>query len=234
MLPLLTEETGTTHVILAAIHLNSPPGYITLNDDPYNAPKFTELWDEARILQAHGIKIMGMLGGAARGSFLKLDGSAAAFEAFYQPLREMILWSQLEGLDLDVEEAMSLGGIIRLVDRLRHDFGPEFIITLTPVAPGMRGEQNLHGFDMEILEKGLGRHISWYNTQFYCGWVSELPVEVSSITASFPVRNCIKYSFTRSTIRVMPTCLTAWSHIYNSVLIYYRAIWGPWMTMRGF
>jgi chitinase len=169
MLPLLTEETGVTHVILAAIHLNSPT-HITLNDDPYRADKFTELWDEARILQAHGIKVMGMLGGAARGSFLRLDGDAAAFEAFYQPLREMVLWACLDGLDLDVEEAMSLGGVIRLVDRLRHDFGQEFIITLAPVAPGMRGGQNLHGFDLEVLEKGLGRHISWYNTQFYCGW----------------------------------------------------------------
>jgi chitinase len=170
IIPLLTESTGVTHVIIAAIHLNYPAGHITLNDDPYTHSKFTELWDETRTLQDHGVKVMGMLGGAARGSFLKLDGDAASFEAFYQPLREMVLFAQLDGLDLDVEEAMSLGGIIRLVDQLRHDFGHEFIITLAPVAPGMRGAQNLHGFDMEVLEKGLGRHISWYNTQFYCGW----------------------------------------------------------------
>lgn len=170
LLPLLTEDTGVSHVIIAAIHLNYPAGNITLNDDPYTHSKFTELWDEARILQAHDIKVMGMLGGAARGSFLKLDGREEGFEAFYQPLREMILFAQLDGLDLDVEEAMSLGGIIRLVDRLRHDFGSEFIITLAPVAPGMRNEQNLHGFDLEVLEKAMGRHIAWYNTQFYCGW----------------------------------------------------------------
>ena len=40
----------------------------------------------------------------------------------------MIQSNNLNDLDLDVEEAMSLGGIIRLVDRLHADFGPSFII----------------------------------------------------------------------------------------------------------
>jgi hypothetical protein len=41
----------------------------------------------------------------------------------------MIQSTNLNDLDLDVEEAMSLGGIIRLVDRLNADFGPSLIIT---------------------------------------------------------------------------------------------------------
>jgi hypothetical protein len=171
VLPLLTEETGVSHLIVAAIHLNVPAGNITLNDDAYDAPKFAPLWEECRILQTTGVKVMGMLGGAARGSYMRLDGSAEVFEAYYRPLQAMIAWAGLDGLDLDVEEAMSLGGIVRLVDRLKWDFGPAFLVTLAPVAPAMmRGLQNLSGFDHEVLEKGLGRHIAWYNTQFYCGW----------------------------------------------------------------
>jgi len=115
---------------------------------------------------------MGMLGGAAQGSFSALDGDLSSFNASYIPLRHMIQSTNLNGLDLDVEEAMSLGGIIRLVDRLHADFGPSFIITLAPVATALQNQQNLSGFDHEVLEKGLGHKISWYNTQFYCGWGS--------------------------------------------------------------
>ena len=129
LLPLVTQKTAVTHVILAAIHLNQPAGNITINDDPWYSPKYRPLWSEVRALQSVGIYVMGMLGGAAQGSFSALGGDLSSFNAFYMPLRRMIQSTNLNGLDLDVEEAMSLGGIIRLIDRL---IGPSFIITLAP------------------------------------------------------------------------------------------------------
>ncbi|EON66214.1 hypothetical protein W97_05607 [Coniosporium apollinis CBS 100218] len=173
ILPLILKKTGVTHVVIAAIHINQPDskeGFIALNDDPYDAPKNDQLWAEVRLLQNAGVRVLGMLGGAAQGSFTKLDGDLATFDKYYEPLRQMILWTGLDGLDLDVEEAMSLGGIIRLVDRLKTDLGPGFLVTLAPVATAMQNKQNLSGFDHETLEKGLGGKIAWYNTQFYCGW----------------------------------------------------------------
>ncbi|OCL02353.1 glycoside hydrolase family 18 protein [Glonium stellatum] len=172
LLPLLTQKTAVTHIILAAIHLNQPAGNITINDDVWNSPKYNPLWSEVHTLQLAGIRVMGMLGGAAQGSFSALDGDLQSFNTYYTPLRDMIRSVNLNGLDLDVEEAISLGGIIRLVDRLHADFGPSFVITLAPVATALQGQQNLSGFDHEVLEKGLGHKISWYNTQFYCGWGS--------------------------------------------------------------
>ena len=66
---------------------------------------------------------------------------------------------------------MSLAGITRLIDRLRKDFGPDFIITLAPVATALiPGQPHLSGFDYHQLERTRGHEISWYNTQFYCGW----------------------------------------------------------------
>ncbi len=68
---------------------------------------------------------------------------------------------------------MTLAGIIRLIDRLRTDFGKQFIITLAPVAAALmsdRPEHNLSGFSYEALEVMRGEDIGWYNTQFYCGW----------------------------------------------------------------
>jgi len=74
LLPLITNQTGVTHVIVAAIHLNEGPGNITLNDDPPHASKYETLWGEVAWLQASGVKVLGMLGGAAKGSFERLDG----------------------------------------------------------------------------------------------------------------------------------------------------------------
>jgi chitinase len=116
---------------------------------------------------------MGMLGGAAKGSFTRLDLDEDTFELYYIPLRNMIRERGLDGLDLDVEEPMTLAGIIRLIDRLKSDFGEGFIITLAPVAAALQSDNpkhNLSGFSYEALEVMRGRQVAWYNTQFYCGW----------------------------------------------------------------
>ncbi|OAP64746.1 hypothetical protein AYL99_00718 [Fonsecaea erecta] len=178
LLPLLTNPSGITHVILAAIHVNWDPQNLTLNDDPPDHEKYTQLWDEVVVLQDSGIKVLGMLGGAARGSFARLDYSesrtdvpVARFESYYIPLRDMIRRYNLDGIDLDVEEEMSLPGIVHLIDRLKADFGPEFIITLAPVATAlMAGRPHLSGFDYRMLEAMRGSSIAWYNAQFYNGW----------------------------------------------------------------
>lgn len=172
VLPLVTQPgISLTHLILAAIHLNDDPEALTLNDHHPNHPRFQTLWAEMRVLQASGIKVLGMLGGAAKGSYKRLDASDDQFERYYAPLQRMIRDHGLDGLDLDVEEEMSLGGIIRLIDRLRADFGPGFLITLAPVAAALIDPtKNLSGFDYEALEVMRGGEIAWYSAQFYCGW----------------------------------------------------------------
>ena len=173
ILPLLTEASdivGITHLILAAIHINHTPGDISLNDDPPDAVQNAPLWEEVRILQDVGVRVLGMLGGAAQGSFARLDQSEAVFESYYQPLRDMVRQHGLDGLDLDVEEEMSLAGIIRLVDRLKADFGSSFIITMSPVATALQGRPHLSGFDYEALEVMRGSSIDFYNVQFYNNW----------------------------------------------------------------
>ena len=172
LLPLLTQPNiSMTHVMLAAIHINDDPAQLTLNDHPPSHERFRPLWAELRILQASGIKVMGMLGGAAKGSYERMDGSEEKFERYYRPLRDLVRERNLNGLDLDVEEEMSLAGIVRLIDRLRADFGPSFIISMAPVAMALLDPtKNLSGFDYEALEVMRGREIAFYNVQFYCGW----------------------------------------------------------------
>ncbi|ETS77206.1 hypothetical protein PFICI_11080 [Pestalotiopsis fici W106-1] len=175
VLPLITRpDISLTHIIVAAIHINEDPLKLTLNDHAPSHPRFATLWAELRLAQANGIAVLGMLGGAAKGTYARLDSAVvddATFEAYYGPVRDLIRDRGLDGLDLDVEEPMSLGGIIRLVDRLRADFGPRFLITLAPVAAALLNSRaNLSGFDYEALEVMRGRDIAWYNAQFYCGW----------------------------------------------------------------
>lgn len=74
LLPLLTNNTGITHVIVAAIHLNDGAGNITLNDHRPDDKRYDQLWGEVNWLQGSGVKVLGMLGGAAKGSFQRLSG----------------------------------------------------------------------------------------------------------------------------------------------------------------
>lgn len=107
-----------------------------------------------------------MVGGAAAGSFERLDGDDASFERYYGPLHDLIGAHNLQGLDLDVEESFSLNGVIRLIDRLKADFGSDFIITLAPVAAALtEGGGNLSGFNYFDLEAQRGSSIAFYNAR---------------------------------------------------------------------
>lgn len=176
ILPLITHpEIRVTHVVVAAIHLHDPPGreHIRLNDHVAHHPRFLPLWAEVQALQAAGIKVLGMLGGASKGSFARLDLDERTFEMYYVPLRDLIRERSLDGLDLDIEEPMTLAGVIRLIDRLKADFGEAFDVTLAPVAAALMTDgliEDYAEFSYEALEVLRGRSISWYNAQFYCGW----------------------------------------------------------------
>ncbi|MEU4198105.1 discoidin domain-containing protein [Kribbella sp. NPDC026611] len=164
---LTDNNTGVTNVLVGAIHLD--PDVVHLNDDPPDAAKFTQMWADLHAMQAVGVKVSAFVGGAAQGSFQRLDTD---FDTYYPRLKNLVTTYGLDGLDLDVEESMSQAGINRLIDQLTTDFGTGFIITLAPVAPALSGGGNLSGFNYETLERDRGAKIDWYNAQFYCGWGS--------------------------------------------------------------
>jgi hypothetical protein len=127
------------------------------------------MWADLAKMRAAGVHVSVMVGGAAAGSFRRLDTN---FGTYYPLLRNVIRKYHLDGVDLDVEENMSLAGIERLIDALRTDFGPGFIITLAPVATALSGGGNLSGFSYDKLYRDRGGKISWFNAQFYNGWGS--------------------------------------------------------------
>src|SRR5450432_1504660 len=86
IIPLLAQPNiHVSHVIIAAIHLNDAASSDTLhlNDHVPHHPRFQTLWAECRVLQACGVKVLGMPGGAAKGTFARLDQDAATFELYY-------------------------------------------------------------------------------------------------------------------------------------------------------
>lgn len=193
MLPLVTEQDiALTHLIVCSFHINLN-GEIHLNDYPPSYPLFYTLWNETVIMQQAGVKVMGMVGGAASGSFSSttLDSTDnSTFEYYYGQLHDVIVQYSLQGMDLDVEQSMTQAGITRLVERLYTDFGQDFIITLAPVASALYDGANLSGFDYGDLdtktESTIGFEIiDFYNAQFYSGFGSmSTPTTYEKIVAS--------------------------------------------------
>ncbi|KAJ6787472.1 hypothetical protein PWT90_02696 [Aphanocladium album] len=172
MLPLINEKgIALTHLIVCSLHINKD-SEIHLNDYPPGDPHFYTLWNETAHMKKAGVKVMGMIGGAAPGSFdsSSLDGDQETFEKYYGQVKGVITKFGLEGMDLDVEQPMSQSGITRLIERLRQDFGSGFIITLAPVASALRNSANLSGFNYKTLNTAVGSKISFYNGQFYSGF----------------------------------------------------------------
>ncbi|MFH8586969.1 glycosyl hydrolase family 18 protein [Streptomyces celluloflavus] len=158
-----------TDVEVAALHLNDD-GSVHLNDNPPADPMFDQVWRDVATLQASGTRVSVMLGGAAQGTYANLHRD---FTKYYGLLRDTLRTYRLDGVDIDIEETFSLADTEHLIAQLRTDFGPDFVISLAPVASDLSGSTNFSGgFDYATLEQQAGNQISWYNAQFYCGWGS--------------------------------------------------------------
>ncbi|KAM7219660.1 Glycoside hydrolase superfamily [Rhypophila decipiens] len=191
MLPLIVHQRiALTHLIVCSFHVNAN-NTIYLNDFPPEHPLFWTLWNETEVMKTAGVKVMGMVGGAAWGSFeedtLDAPPGSILFEQSYALLANAIRRYRLQGMDLDVEQPMSQYGISRLIRRLRADFGPDFIITLSPVARALLiGSSNLSGFSYFLLEQSDGKDIDFYMAQFYNGWGSLLdPTQYSAMIDNY-------------------------------------------------
>jgi hypothetical protein len=192
LLPLAQDNSGVTHVIFAMTHLNSNPGDIHLNDNPYNSSVFDQAWSDGKQLQAAGIKLMATMGGAGDGSYQHLTDDVSPtpscrkpwrltrryqFTAYYEPLAALIRNYSLDGFDLDIEESTDLSTALQLINALFTDFGSDFLITMAPVASALQSASggDLSGFsyfdlDAQAVDSSGNKLVSWYNAQFYSGF----------------------------------------------------------------
>ena len=156
-------------IIVSSIHFGkdkSGKKGIHLNDNLPENSIFNQLWLETEKLSAQGCTIMLMMGGAG-GAYTELFND---FDVYYPLLKQLITTkSWIKGIDLDIEESVSIENTKKLIKCLIRDFGDNFIITMAPVSSSLQKDgSSMAGFNYkELYESSEGKHIHWFNTQCY-------------------------------------------------------------------
>lgn len=165
--PLIDCKLQNVYLYISSIHFgldkdNVP--YLHINDTtPDNQGN---LWSEIENAARNNIKIMIMIGGAggAYTTFFQY------FEPCYRLLQNLIQdHPVISGIDLDIEETVSLDNVKMLINRLNNDFVNTFIITMAPVAYSlMTNNPGMCGFSYhDLYTSDEGTRINWFNVQCY-------------------------------------------------------------------
>ena len=142
---------------------------IYLNDNLPNAKIFEQMWNETQLLSEQGVTIMLMVGGAG-GAYTNLFND---FDIYYPLLKELLdTKSFIQGIDIDIEELVSLNNVKRLINQLKFDFGDDFLISMAPIAPSLICDgPGLGGFSYkELYTSEEGQKINHFNVQCYASF----------------------------------------------------------------
>ena len=160
---------NVTHIHVAAFHFGTNKDktpYIHMNDYPPTNKRYDTVWQELKEASEKGIKIVLMLGGA--GSAYQVMFSN--YKTYYELLKDTLYqFPIIDGIDLDIEEEVSLDNVKRLINDIEHDFGPDFIISMAPIQDSLQSDTpGMGGFIYKDLYKTVeGSLIHYFNTQFY-------------------------------------------------------------------
>jgi hypothetical protein len=159
-----------THWYAAALHFGTEPDgrpYIHWNDWHPDDARFAQAWTDLSALKHAGAAVTFMVGGAG-GAFRVLF---ADFATYYPLLRDFVRAHAdvVDGLDLDVEEPVSLTDVRMLIRQLDADFGSEFVLTMAPIAAALEADvPGLGGFVYKDLWRTPeGARLDWFNVQCY-------------------------------------------------------------------
>jgi chitinase len=161
---LSTVCVGCFHVRKTGVLLN----HLKPDDKHYD-----EMWADIKKAQKMGVKVVAMVGGYSRGSFwtmVKKTKQQENGKKYFLELAYYLKKLNFDGIDLDIEEKISLDNCIMLIKWIRQEFGKDFIIQMAPVASAMYGGRGMSGFSYIDLDKKVGNEIAYYCAQFYCGW----------------------------------------------------------------
>ena len=167
--PILLTQSPVTHIHLSSIHFgldkNNQP-YIHLNDDsPYNYT-FNNVWNELEQATQNGIKVKVMVGGAG-GGYASLFSN---FDTYYAMLADLLRNKPfISGVDLDIEEPVSLENVKLLIRRLKEDFGNLITLSMAPIQSSLEADEpGMGGFVYkDLIQSPEGKLIDYFNVQFY-------------------------------------------------------------------
>lgn len=159
-----------THIHLSSIHFglddNAKP-YIHLNNNDPRDQKFDSVWNDLKKCKEKGIKIVLMVGGAG--------GAYQVMFSKYATYRNMLFnivdkyRDIIDGLDLDIEEPVTLDNIQMLINDIHLEYGNDFIISMTPLTASLTtDEPGMGGFSYKDLYiSDVGKYITYFNVQCY-------------------------------------------------------------------
>lgn len=164
----LIKQPHITHLHLAAVHFGknsdgSP--YIHLNDLPPDDSSFDPMWKDVRKLPPLGIRVLLMIGGAG-GAFQTLFSD---FSTYYPMLKQTLLdHPEITGVDLDVEEAVDLIDLRKLIKQIDTDF-PDYLIAMAPVQGSLATDYpGMGNFSYkQLYQTAEGQRIDYFNAQCY-------------------------------------------------------------------
>lgn len=156
---------------VSAIHFGydqtSGEPYIHLNNQSPDDPIFDGVWKETLEANQNGGTLIHLMVGGAGSAYEVLFSN---FDIFYPLLQKTIMsrnW--ITGIDLDIEEYVSIDDIKMLIRKIREDFGKNFKITMAPVLYALQSDvPGLGGFCYKDLYNSVeGSEIAWFNIQAY-------------------------------------------------------------------
>ena len=169
LIDILSHPQDTDVIIISSIHFDKDSNgnkSIYLNDNIPHDPIFNELWLETKKLSEQGTTIMLMVGGAG----LAYGNLFSDFNTYYPMLQKLITGKPwIKGIDLDIEESVSLQNVQMLINQIVKDFGEDFIITMAPISSSLINDgSSMSGINYkELYQSKEGKYIHWFNTQCY-------------------------------------------------------------------
>ena len=172
---LLSHVEDVDSIIISSIHFDKNKQgkqNIYLNDNLPSDPKFDTMWMETKEIYDQGKLILLMVGGAG-GAYSELFSD---FDTYYSLLRDLLnKQTHIGGIDLDIEEEVSMENVKMLIRRLNDDFGKDFIITMAPIAKSMITDDSGMGLFKykDLVKSEEGKRINWFHVQSYVSFSKE-------------------------------------------------------------
>ena len=167
---ILESPESINTIIVSSIHFGLEKDgkpYIHLNDLHPDDSTFNTLWAQTKSLSENSnAEILIMMGGAG-GAYEDLFSN---YNIYYPMLVNIIKkrpW--ITGIDLDIEEQVSIDNVKELIRDLNRDFGDEFTINMAPLAGSLIDDvPGMGGFIYkELLNSKEGQYITRFNVQAY-------------------------------------------------------------------
>lgn len=164
----LKTNPDVTHIHLSSIHFGTEVDgqpYIHLNNMYPDNSKFDHVWSDMVKATELGIKVLIMIGGASGGYSALFNNYQVGYEQLKLLLQRH---SCIAGIDLDIEEPVSLDNVKRLINDIKADF-PHFLLSMAPLQSSLQQDvSGMGGFIYKDLYcSPEGAQIDYFNGQFY-------------------------------------------------------------------